>query len=190
MATMERTAEKRIYRWAALLMAAAMAGCASGREASGVSRTLLARTIAYEGRIDGRISDERIIANVRLENLRGALAKEQAAAEEAIASRAVGSFRAKIEGTDRGIRDIDVRDFVEDLFRSVEASRDRYSKVLAEYDAYQRSLGELEARKQSIIKVRRGLEYLAAEPSEGQRLSEWFDFVSGVVKKADLKAAK
>ncbi len=45
---------------------------------------------------------------------------------------------------------------------------------------------ELEARKQSIVKVRRGLEYLAAEPSEGQRLSEWFDFAAAAADKAKL----
>jgi len=117
----------------------------------------------------------------------GARWKEiRAALEEAIVERDVCSFQARTERTDRKLRGIDVRDFVDNLFRSVEASRQRTDGIRAEYDAYLASLGEFEERKQSIVKVRRGLEYLAAEPSEGRRLSEWFDFVAGTAEKTKL----
>lgn len=178
--------ERRRPRWAVLLVLVALSGCASGREARGVARTLLARTLAYEEQVDGRIAAERVVLHARLETLRHSLAKDQPVAEEAIVERNVCSFQAKTGRTDGELRGVDVRDFVDDLFRSVEASRQRAGGVRAEYDAYLASFGEFEERKQSIVKVRRGLEYLAAEPSEGQRLSEWFDFVTGTVEKSKL----
>jgi len=194
----EGNVERRRPRWAvplapvallvpvALLAAIALSGCASGREARGVSRTLLARTLAYEERVDGRIAAERVLLRVRLESLRDSLAKDQPVAEEAVVERSVCSFQARTAQTDRVLPGTDVRDFVDELIRSIEASRQRGDAVRAEYDAYLASLGDLEARKQSIVKVRRGLEYLAAEPSEGQRLSEWFDFVTAVADRSKL----
>ncbi len=170
----------------ALLVAIAVSGCASGREARGVSRTLLARTLAYEERVDRRIAAERVVLRVRLESLRDSLARDQPVAEEAVVERAVCSFQARTAQTDRALPGTDVREFVDGLVRSIEASRRRGDAVRAEYDAYLASLAELEARKQSIVKVRRGLEYLAAEPSEGQRLSEWFDFATAAADKAKL----
>ncbi len=183
---MERVAQRRLGRWAAVLALVALSGCASGREARGVSRTLLARTLAYEERVDARIAAERVALRVGLENLRDSLAKDQPLAEEAVVERAVCALQARTAAADRRLLGTDVRDFVDELIRSVEASRQRSNGVRAEYDAYLASLGELEARKQSIVKVRRGLEYLAAEPSEGQRLSEWFDFVTAVVDKSKV----
>ncbi len=169
-----------------MLVLAAVSGCASGQEARGVSRTLLARTLAYEERIDGRIAAERVLLRARLEGLRDSLAKDQPAAEEAIVERAVWSLQARAAMTDRPFLGADVREFVDGLVRSIEASRQRSDGVRSDYDAWLGSLGELEGRKQSIVKVRRGLEYLAAEPSEGQRLAEWFDFVTAVADKSKL----
>ncbi len=171
---------------AALLLLVALSGCASGREARGVSRTLLARTLAYEARVDGRIAADRVLLRVRLEGLRDALAKDQPLAEEAVVERAVCALQARTAGSDRPLQGPDVRDFVDGLVRSVEASRQRRDGIREQYDAYLESLAELEARKRAIVKVRRGLEYLAAEPSEGQRLSEWFDFVTTVAERSKL----
>lgn len=136
--------------------------------------------------MDGRVAAERVLLRARLESMRKSLAADRPVAEEAIVEKSVGSFQARAVRADRDIREIDVRDFVDDLVRSVEAGRRRNDAVRAEYDGCLASLGELEARKQSIVKVRRGLEYLAAEPSEGQRLSEWFDFVAGTAEKTKL----
>jgi hypothetical protein len=168
---------RRYLLWILSSVVIILSGCATGKEARDVARVTLAQIITYEELVDQKIKGEQTYYKDSVSILGESLQWRQFTAEAGIVTRAAQDFRRKVSNSQKDLQTSDLRDAVDKLLESIRQSRASYAFALTEYNEdLLKSLDALELQKQSLEKVRKGLEQLQSESSDVKRLKEWFEF--------------
>lgn len=158
-------------------------GCASGKEAREVARITLDQIITYEELIERKVKAEQVYYKESLNILHESLKSGQFTTELTMVTKAAQDFQSYVFHSKKDLQPKELRDSVYKLLESLRHSRARYANALTEYNEdLRKSLAALEVHKESLKKVRKGLEQLQAKPSDVERLKEWFEFAKKMKK--------
>jgi len=175
--------------WVLSLVAVFQCGCATGKEAQEVARVNLAQTNTYEGLVQKKITAEQTYYNNSVSYLQNSLKMSQITADRTIIDRASRDFQSDISNRQKDLEAKDFRDFVDKTLGKVSESRARYANGVTEYNEdLLNSLASLELQKQSLGKVRQGLEQLQAKSSDVALFKEWFEFAKKVKEEYEKTA--
>jgi phosphopentomutase len=171
------------------LVAIFLSGCATGKEAQEVARVNLAQTNTYEGLVQKKITAEKTYYNNSVSYLQKSLKVSQINADREIVGRASYDFQSTVSNRQQDLQAKDLRDFVDKTLGQVSQSRARYANAVTEYnEELLNSLTSLELQKQSLGKVRQGLEQLQAKSSDVVLFKEWFEFAKKVKEEYEKSA--
>lgn len=158
-----------------LILALLFSGCASGQEANKVSRVTLAQVTTYETLVNKKIEAEQSFYNKSLANLQDSLEWSQKTADKIRVTRAVDDFQSLAANAKADLQAKDLRDFVTGLLEDVRQSRTLYAEARAKYNQdLMNSLAKLELQRQSLDKVKQGLEKLQVKSVDPDLILAWF----------------
>jgi len=162
-----------------------LSGCATGKEAREVARGTLAEIIKYEELVEKKIGAEQAYYKGSVSVLEESLKEGQITEAYGIVTRAVQDFQGEVSllPQDKDYQSNDLRNAIERVLKSLQQSADLHANRLSEYNEdLLKSLEALELHKQSLAKVRKGLEKLQAERSEIERAKEFYEFAEKTKK--------
>lgn len=175
--------------WVLSLVAVFLSGCATGKEAQEVARVNLAQTITYEGLVEKKITAEKNYYTKSVSYIQNSIENSQITADRTIIERASRDFQSTVSNRQKDLEAKDLRDFVDKTLGQVSQSRARYANAATEYnEELLNSLASLELEKQSLGKMRQGLEQLQAKSSDVALFKEWFEFAKKVKEEYEKTA--
>jgi len=162
-------------RWIYLLVLVLFIGCASGKEAREVARVTLTQITTYEELVDIKIGGEQIFYHNSLANLENSLKWGSKNEEKLRVTRAVNAFQSSTANAKQDLQAKDLRDYVTALLEDLRQSRTLYAEAKAKYNQdLLNSLAKLELQRQSLNKVKDGLEKLQVKSVDPDLILAWF----------------
>jgi hypothetical protein len=161
-------------------MASLAVGCASGKEAREVARGTLEGIITYEEEVAKKIKAEQTYYSSSELHAKESLKESLHNSENNIITSNSKDFQAEISNRRVDLQEADLKNFMIDMLGDIRKVRAHFEESKRTFEITFKSLLALEMEKQSLGKVRKGLEQLQAKPSTMDQLKEWFEFAKKV----------
>lgn len=175
----------------ALLGAAfVLSGCATNREAQEMSRILLAQTIRYEELVERKIKVEKAYYKDSLGMLTTTLRARRGDEDFNIVNRASQEFESLVLRDPQDLTGAQLSTAIKQVTDAIVAARTQNAaRLAAQSESLLKSLSVLEVQRDSLEKVRKGLETLNNEPASADQLRKWIEYARKVKDEYDETAA-
>lgn len=169
------------FAFLALLAMPVVLGCATNREAQEMSRVLLAQTIRYEELVERKIKIEKAYYKESLGMVTTALRAHRGDQDFNIVNRASQDFESLVLRDPRDLTGAQLRSAIQQVTDNVVAARTQSAtRLAAQSESLLKSLAALEVQKNSLEKVRKGLETLNHEPASPDQIRKWIEYARRV----------